>query len=118
MKSGKKTERRSTGIKVLASSKNYVSFLLQRFGEELTDREMETQAYQYVIDPVAMKQLITGHMRWFWENHLQAEWIRTRPMLEASAKAFNQIELGRKSTGGAHPVCDRQGNSRVQEMGQ
>lgn len=82
---------------VLASSGNYVNFLLQRFGEELTDREMETQAYQYVIDPVAMKQLITGHMRWFWENHLQAEWIRTRPMLEASAKAFNKIDIGGKS---------------------
>jgi DNA-binding transcriptional ArsR family regulator len=63
----------------------------------MTDREMEAQAYQYVIDPVAMKQLITGHMRWFWENHLQAEWIRTRPMLEASARAFNQLESSKKS---------------------
>jgi DNA-binding transcriptional ArsR family regulator len=78
---------------VLSSPKNYVNFLLHRFGEEHTDRAMETQAYQYVIDPVAMKQLITGHLRWFWENHLQAEWVRTRPMLEASAKAFNQIDI-------------------------
>jgi DNA-binding transcriptional ArsR family regulator len=83
--------------RVLSSSKNYVNFLLHRFGDELTDREMETRAYQYVIDPVAMKQLITGHMRWFWENHLQAEWIRTRPMLEASARAFNQIDISGKS---------------------
>ncbi len=83
--------------KVLSSSKNYVSFLVQRFGEEHTDREMETQAYQYVIDPLAMKQLITGHLRWFWENHLQAEWLRTRPMLEASARAFNQVDRAGKS---------------------
>jgi DNA-binding transcriptional ArsR family regulator len=83
--------------KVLSSSKNYVSFLQQRFGEELTDKDMESQAYQYVIDPLAMKQLITGHMRWFWENHLQAEWTRTRPMLEASARAFNQVDLAGKS---------------------
>jgi len=83
--------------KILSSSKNYVNFLLHRFGEEMTDREMEAQAYQYVIDPVAMKQLITGHMRWFWENHLQAEWTRTRPMLETSARAFNQIDLAGKS---------------------
>jgi DNA-binding transcriptional ArsR family regulator len=83
--------------KVLSSSKNYVNFLLHRFGDELTDQEMETRAYQYVIDPVAMKQLITGHMRWFWENHLQAEWNRTRPMLEASARAFNQIDISGKS---------------------
>jgi DNA-binding transcriptional ArsR family regulator len=83
--------------KVLASSKNYVHFLQHRFGEELTDQDMETQAYQYVIDPLAMKQLITGHMRWFWENHLQSEWNRTRPMLEASARAFNQVDLAGKS---------------------
>lgn len=83
--------------KVLSSSKNYVNFLQHRFGDELTDQEMEAQAYQYVIDPVAMKQLITGHMRWFWENHLQAEWSRTRPMLEASARAFNQFDLAGKS---------------------
>ena len=84
---------------VLASSNNYVHFLLHRFGDELTDQEMEARAYQYVIDPVAMKQLIVGHMRWFWENHLQGEWTRVRPMLEASARAFNQVDLtGRTRT--------------------
>ena len=39
-----------------------------------------------------MKQLITGHMRWFWKNHLQAEWTRVRNLLEESAKAFNQLD--------------------------
>jgi DNA-binding transcriptional ArsR family regulator len=79
---------------VLSSPANYVNFLRFRFGDELTDSEMETQAYQYVIDPAAMKQLITGHMRWFWKNYLQAEWTRVRPMLEESARAFNQVDLG------------------------
>jgi DNA-binding transcriptional ArsR family regulator len=83
--------------KVLSSSQNYVNFLRHRFGDELTDEEMESQAYQYVIDPVAMKQLITGHMRWFWENYLQTEWTRVRPMLEASARAFNQVDVSGKS---------------------
>lgn len=78
---------------VLSSAKNYVDFLKQRFGEELTDEEMEARAYQYVIDPAALKQLITGHIRWFWKNHLQAEWTRVRPILEESAKAFNQLDL-------------------------
>ena len=83
--------------RVLSSPENYVGFLRYRFGDELTDPEMEAQAYHYVIDPVAMKQLITGHMRWFWENHLKAEWTRVQPMLEASAKAFNQIDLSGKT---------------------
>jgi DNA-binding transcriptional ArsR family regulator len=83
--------------KVLASPKSYVSFLRQRFGEEATDQEMESQAYQYVIDPEAMKKLIITHLRWFWEMYMQGEWIRVRPMLEASARAFNQIDLSDKS---------------------
>jgi DNA-binding transcriptional ArsR family regulator len=78
---------------VLTSAENYVAFLQYRFGEELTDVDIETRAYQYVIDPAALKQLITGHIRWFWKNHLQAEWTRVRPMLEASARAFNQLDL-------------------------
>jgi len=82
---------------VLSSASNYVEFLRSRFGDELTDAEMESRAYQYVIDPAAMKQLLTGHLRWFWKNHLQAEWNRVRPMLEESARAFNQIDYSRMS---------------------
>jgi DNA-binding transcriptional ArsR family regulator len=78
---------------VLSSAQNYVEFLRFRFGDELVDEEVETRAYQYVIDPAALKQLITGHIRWFWKNYLQAEWTRVRPMLEESARAFNQIDV-------------------------
>jgi ArsR family transcriptional regulator len=77
---------------VLSSSQNYVEFLRSRFGDELTDEEVETRAHEYVIDPAALKQLVTGHIRWFWKNYLQAEWTRVRPMLEESARAFNQID--------------------------
>ena len=77
---------------ILSSAKNYVEFLRYRFGEEATDEEVETRAYDYVIDPVAMKQLITGHLRWFWKNYMQAEWTRVLPMLAESAKAFNKID--------------------------
>jgi ArsR family transcriptional regulator len=78
---------------ILSSVDSYVSFLRHRFGEELTDVDVESAAYQYVIDPAALKQLVTGHIRWFWKNHLQAEWNRVRPMLEETAKAFNQIDV-------------------------
>jgi ArsR family transcriptional regulator len=79
---------------VLSSAGNYVEFLRERFGEEATDVEVETRAHEYVIDPAALKQLVTGHIRWFWKNHLQAEWNRVRPMLEESARAFNQVDYG------------------------
>ena len=78
---------------VLSSADNYVNFLKRRFGEELTDEPMEARAYQYVLDPAALKQLVVDHVRWFWKNHLEAEWKRVRPMLEESANAFNQLNL-------------------------
>ncbi|MCC7119899.1 MAG: winged helix-turn-helix transcriptional regulator [Anaerolineales bacterium] len=78
---------------VLSSAENYVKFLRSRFGEKLMDEDIEIRAYDYVIDPAALKQLVTGHIRWFWKNHLQAEWTRVRPMLEESARAFNKLNL-------------------------
>lgn len=77
---------------VLSSARNYVEFLRQRFGDDGVDEEVETRAHEYVIDPAALKQLVTGHIRWFWKNYLQAEWNRVRPMLEESARAFNQVD--------------------------
>jgi DNA-binding transcriptional ArsR family regulator len=77
---------------VLSSARNYVEFLRQRFGDDGVDEEVEMRAHEYVIDPAALKQLVTGHIRWFWKNYLQAEWNRVRPMLEESARAFNQVD--------------------------
>jgi len=82
---------------VLSSTTNYVEFLRRRFGDDHTDEEVETRAYEYVIDPAALKQLITGHIRWFWKNHLQSEWNRVLPMLEESARVFNQIDVSEMS---------------------
>jgi DNA-binding transcriptional ArsR family regulator len=78
---------------VLTSAENYVEFLRTRFGDELTDVEMESRAYEYVIDPDTLKQLLTSHMRWFWNHYGQNEWSRVRPMLAESARAFNQIDF-------------------------
>src|SRR5690606_18768993 len=82
---------------VLSSASNYVDFLKRRFGEEDTDEEIESRAHEYVIDPAGLKQLVTGHIRWFWKNHLEREWQRVRPMLEESARAFNQVDYSNMS---------------------
>jgi DNA-binding transcriptional ArsR family regulator len=82
---------------VLSSTESYVEFLRSRFGDELVEEDIETRAYQYVIDPAALKQLLTGHIRWFWKNHLQVEWNRVRPILEQSARAFNEVDFSNMS---------------------
>jgi DNA-binding transcriptional ArsR family regulator len=78
---------------VLSSVTNYVDFLRSRFGEENVDADLEARAYEYVLDPAAMKQLIVSHMRWAWKNHLEPEWNRVRPMLEESVKAFQKVDM-------------------------
>src|SRR5215207_199949 len=77
----------------LTSRTNYISFLKARFGEDHVEEDVESRAYDYVIDPVAMKQLIVGHMRWFWTNHLESEWTRVRPLLEESVRAFKKVDF-------------------------
>jgi len=78
---------------ILRSADAYVDFLLHRFGEELVDAELETRAYEYVTNPPAMKELVTSHLRWFWENHLSAEFARMQPILQESIKAFQETDF-------------------------
>lgn len=78
---------------VLASSDTYVEFLVSRFGESHVNRKLEAEAYRYIMDPPAMKKLLVDHLRWFWENHLAAEWRRVMPMLAESVRAFQEADL-------------------------
>lgn len=93
--------------KVLSSSEAYVGFLTERFGANWVEADLETRAYEYVIDPPAMQKLIVDYLRWFWNEHLSQEWARTEPILRKSVKAFqnanldnmNRIEMARYITG-------------------
>lgn len=93
--------------KVLSSSESYVSFLIERFGEKMVEVDLETKAYEYVIDPPAMQKLIVDYLRWFWNEHLSQEWARTEPLLRESVKAFqhtgfekmDRLDMARYITG-------------------
>jgi ArsR family transcriptional regulator len=93
--------------KVLSSPETYVSFLIERFGEKMVEIDLETKAYEYVIDPPAMQKLIVDYLRWFWNAHLLQEWTRAEPLLRESVKAFqktnfdkmNRLEMARYITG-------------------
>ena len=93
-------EIKSAGVnwdKVLSSSDAYVEFLLERFGEKLVEVDIETAAYEYVIDPPAMQKLIVDYLRGFWDEHLSQEWARTEPLLRESVKAFRNTNLDNMS---------------------
>jgi DNA-binding transcriptional ArsR family regulator len=89
-------EVRAAGVnwdEVLSSAGAYVNFLVERFGENLVEADMEAQAYEYVINPPAMQKFIVEHLRWFWEEYLSQEWARTEPLLRESVRAFQNANL-------------------------
>jgi DNA-binding transcriptional ArsR family regulator len=78
---------------VLESVDSYISFLTERFGEDHIEVDLETRAYEYVVDPPEMKKLIVEHLGWFWEAHLAKEWERVEPILHETIKAFEKSDL-------------------------
>jgi len=82
-----------TREQILSSADAYIDFLTRRFGAELVDEEMERQAYAYAMNPTAMQQLITTHLRSMWDRYLRAEWARVEPMLQDAAAAFSAVGL-------------------------
>lgn len=78
---------------VLASAGSYLDFLDQRFSPEYIDRELETKAYSYVVDPVAMQTLIVSHLRHMWTNYLADEWENIYSMLSDAVTAFQQVDF-------------------------
>ena len=93
----KKTAPEPNWDEVLKSAENYLEFLKSRFDEEHVDENLEKRAYDYVIDPPAMKDFIVGHMTWVWKTHFEPEWNRVEPILSASVRSFNRTDLSSMS---------------------
>jgi len=82
---------------VLSSADKYIEFLRSRFDDEHVDVKIETQAYDYIIDPPAMKDFLVDHMTWVWKTHFEAEWRRVESMLLDSVRSFKDIDLSSMS---------------------
>ena len=78
---------------VLVSSQAYIDFLLTRFDGEHVIVDVEARAYEYVIDPPAMKNFLVKHMTTMWEKYFKAEWDRVQPMLLESIRSFMSTDI-------------------------
>jgi DNA-binding transcriptional ArsR family regulator len=79
----------------LTSAENYLDFLYQRFPDKAIDDEIETMAYNYVLDPPAMRDLIVTHLNEMWEVYFQPEWERMEPLLRESEQAFQKVDFSK-----------------------
>ena len=82
---------------MLATQDIFMRFLLDRFDFEHIDVGIESDAYRYLTNPVAMQRLIVSHLRDMWNTVLAPEWSRVVPMMQASVDAFRQVDLSRLS---------------------
>lgn len=76
--------------KVLASPESYLNFLYERFPPDHINEKLERRAYEYMLKPAALQELIVGHLTRMWKQYLQPEWERVLPMLQSSVDAFRQ----------------------------
>lgn len=79
--------------KILASPEAYLDYLYGRFPAESVDEEIEREAYELMLNPPQMQQVIVTHLREMWETFLKPEWERIQPMLQASVDAFSQVDF-------------------------
>ena len=78
---------------LLESVDAFLEFLIECFSAEYIDPDIESEAHRYLNDPPAMQSLIISHFQSMWEEVLSLEWDRVVPMLQASADAFQQLNL-------------------------
>jgi DNA-binding transcriptional ArsR family regulator len=78
---------------LLADFDFFLEFLRNRFGEELVFTKIEQKAHRLLNKPDEMKQVITTHLRFMWEEYFQEEWNRVQPMLSDAVMAFEEIDF-------------------------
>ena len=77
----------------MTSEDNYIVFLKQRYDDAFINEELERWAYDYIIDPPAMHELIVTHLQTYWDKYLKEEWERMLPTLQKAVEAFRNVDL-------------------------
>ena len=88
---GDKTER--TIAEVIESEEHYLHFLKSAFDESIVNESLERWAYQYVVDPPAMKALIINHLTHMWNTYIKPSWEKGLPTLQKSVDSFQEIDF-------------------------
>jgi len=80
---------------VLEDADAFLAFLRSRFEPEIIVEWVERRAHELLRDPPAMQTFIVDHLRWMWEQVLESEWSRARPLVEETVRAFQIADLER-----------------------
>lgn len=83
---------------ILANRETFLNYLLDRFPADHVEVDIESEAYELLKNPSAMKDLVVSHLRSMWDETLADEWARKKAMLQASVDAFQQDDHGDLTT--------------------
>ncbi len=79
--------------KALKDVDSFLDFIKNNFPARYTDFDTEALAYEYLINPPALKEMVISHLDHMWNRYLAREWEKNRQMLEESVHAFQQLNL-------------------------
>lgn len=80
-------------VSILKSPEAYISFLSEIFDTHKIDEEIESDAFNYVVKPAHMRDLIVSHLRDMWNRFLKGEWEKNRHVLEESVQAYKEAGI-------------------------
>ena len=78
---------------VLKNEKDYMAFLSERFPAGAVSNPVEKEAYQHLLNPPALQELITSHLSMMWDRFLKKEWAQNEKVETASVEAFSKIDF-------------------------
>jgi DNA-binding transcriptional ArsR family regulator len=82
-----------TKAALISSREAYLEFLQNAFPGPGFDEALESEAYDLLMDPPTMQQVIVDHLRMMWHDYMAEEWLDTRPLLLESQEAFQQVDF-------------------------
>jgi DNA-binding transcriptional ArsR family regulator len=77
----------------LASVSAYQASVQATYHNDPIDPILCEQAYPFLLEPVALKQLIVGHLGALWQGALAAEWRKRQVLVQSIVSALEQRVL-------------------------
>lgn len=81
---------------LMADFDRYLAYLLDGFGEELVEEDVERQAHAWIGHPQEMQKQAIDHLHFMWDRELKPEWKRAAERVEASLEAMEELRVDRK----------------------
>ncbi len=79
--------------RLLSSKTIYLEYLERCFGNETLDYDIEGRAYDYLVNPEAMRECMVRHFQYMWDYFLREEFAKNQVILEKAVDEFAKISF-------------------------